>query len=76
MIAHHTAGGCLLWTGDLLATGTVSSDTVYTLGCLPEMTINSMEPYAVFNKNNGTTIQMSSLQDEGCIQFHGYVGDS
>lgn len=38
MLAHHTAGGCALRTGDLLATGTLSGPTRAELGCLLELT--------------------------------------
>lgn len=38
MIAHHTAGGCNLRPGDLLATGTLSSAGPRGAGCLLEAT--------------------------------------
>lgn len=38
MIAHHTAGGCNLRPGDLLATGTLSSEGPLGAGCLLEAT--------------------------------------
>ncbi|KAJ5368285.1 uncharacterized protein N7496_008045 [Penicillium cataractarum] len=76
MIAHHTAGGCPLQTGDLIATGTVSGETVDTLGCLLEITKNGMEPYQIFNNDTGSTLEMGWLHDGDCIEFHGYAGDS
>ena len=38
MIAHHTAGGCNLRPGDLLATGTLSCEGPLGAGCLLEAT--------------------------------------
>lgn len=38
MIAHHTAGGCNLRPGDLLASGTLSCEGPLGAGCLQEAT--------------------------------------
>ena len=38
MIAHHTAGGCPLNTGDLLGSGTISGPTPGSEGSLLELT--------------------------------------
>ena len=47
MLAHHTAGGCPLRTGDLIATGTLSGPTPRQLGCLLEATKNGKEQYEI-----------------------------
>lgn len=49
MIAHHTIGGCPLSTGDLLGSGTISSngdsgDALTTVGSLLEATHNGTKP--------------------------------
>ncbi|EXJ69400.1 fumarylacetoacetase [Cladophialophora psammophila CBS 110553] len=44
MIAHHTAGGCPLKSGDLIGTGTLSGSTPSELGCLLEATRNGSQP--------------------------------
>jgi len=43
-IAHHTAGGCNLRTGDLLASGTISGPTPDSRGCLLELTSGGRQP--------------------------------
>ncbi|GFR51579.1 hypothetical protein Agub_g14000, partial [Astrephomene gubernaculifera] len=43
MLAHHTAGGCPLRPGDLLASGTISGDTPDSRGCLLELTCGGKE---------------------------------
>lgn len=45
MIAHHTAGGCPLRTGDLMATGTLSGPSRHEVGSLLEASRNGSEPY-------------------------------
>ncbi len=37
MIAHHSAGGCLMQTGDLLGSGTISGKGESDLGSMLEM---------------------------------------
>jgi fumarylacetoacetase len=49
-IAHHTAGGCNLRTGDLLASGTISGPTPESRGSLLELTWGGTEPLQM---NNG-----------------------
>jgi fumarylacetoacetase len=44
LIAHHTSNGCNLQTGDLLATGTISSPPESSGGCLLELTRNGAKP--------------------------------
>ncbi|KAJ5611969.1 hypothetical protein N7528_009074 [Penicillium herquei] len=45
MLAHHTAGGCPMRTGDLIATGTLSGTSRQTLGCLLEASRNGTDPF-------------------------------
>jgi fumarylacetoacetase len=43
-LAHHTANGCNLRPGDLLASGTVSGPSPDALGCLLELTWRGTRP--------------------------------
>lgn len=44
MVAHHTSNGCNLATGDLLGTGTISSESRAGWGSLMELTKAGREP--------------------------------
>ncbi len=44
MLAHHSINGCVMQTGDLLGTGTISGKEEGTLGSLLEATMNGAEP--------------------------------
>lgn len=44
MVAHHTAGGCNLRSGDLIASGTVSGPDRSARGCLLELAWRGNEP--------------------------------
>jgi fumarylacetoacetase len=44
MLAHHASNGCNMQVGDLLASGTVSSTTKDSRGCLLERTWRGSEP--------------------------------
>lgn len=43
-LAHHSASGCAMCTGDLLGSGTVSGQTPDSLGSLLEITWNGRDP--------------------------------
>lgn len=43
-LAHHSASGCAMCTGDLLGSGTVSGQTADSLGSLLEITWNGRDP--------------------------------
>lgn len=43
-VAHHTAGGCNLRPGDLLASGTISGERRESRGCMLELTWRGTEP--------------------------------
>lgn len=44
MIAHHTVNNCILKTGDLLGTGTISGSVKESWGSLLEITFNGNDP--------------------------------
>jgi len=44
MLTHHASNGCNLRTGDLLASGTVSSADKTGRGCLLELTSRGKDP--------------------------------
>lgn len=67
MIAHHTAGGCNLRPGDLLATGTLSSAGPSGAGCLLEATRNGTCPLQLADGS-----QRSYLQDGDTVVITGY----
>jgi len=43
-VAHHSAGGCSLQSGDLLATGTISGESIDSRGSLLERSWRGTEP--------------------------------
>lgn len=70
MLAHHTAGGCPMRTGDLIATGTLSGTTPQTLGCLLEASRNGTEPFQI--ETGGPQKRQTSrnfLEDGDIIEF-------
>ena len=44
MLTHHASNGCNLRPGDLLASGTVSNETLESRGCLLELTTRGANP--------------------------------
>ncbi|KAL3460091.1 Fumarylacetoacetase [Aspergillus heterothallicus] len=70
MLAHHTAGGCPLRTGDLIATGTLSGPSCKELGCLLEATKNGSEPYELHTSGPETqNIVRRYLEDGDIIEL-------
>ncbi|PSC75747.1 fumarylacetoacetase [Micractinium conductrix] len=67
MIAHHTAGGCNLRPGDLLATGTLSCEGPQGAGCLQEATWNSSRPVRLADGS-----ERCFLQDGDSVVVSGY----
>lgn len=53
MLAHMTVNGAPLRTGDLYASGTVSSDAVDEYGCLLELTWDGQKPIAAAGEVRG-----------------------
>ena len=47
MLTHHVSNGCNLRAGDLLASGTVSGDSMESRGCLLERTWRGTQPIAL-----------------------------
>jgi fumarylacetoacetase len=56
-LAHHTASGCPMEVGDLLASGTISGPTRDSLGCLLETTRRGAEPIDLGNGVSRTFLQ-------------------
>lgn len=64
MIAHHTAGGCNLNVGDVLATGTISGDTPGSYGSLLELSWNGERPLHI-----AKTVTRTFLNDGDRVTF-------
>ena len=74
MIAHHTAGGCPLRPGDLLATGTLSGETREALGCMLEISKDGVEPITLKPKGGGPGDAVRTfLEDGDVVEFHAMV---
>jgi fumarylacetoacetase len=70
MLAHHTAGGCPMRTGDLIATGTLSGSSHRELGSLLEASRNGILPYEM--ETTGPEKQKISrlfLEDGDIVEF-------
>lgn len=71
MLAHHTAGGCNIRAGDVIASGTISSAGPGTQGCLLELTKNGREPLWLGGSwkrswiEDGDTVSMHAVCDNG-----------
>ena len=65
-LAHHTACGCAMQTGDLLGSGTISGPTRESLGSLLELTWNGERPLTL---NDGST--RSFLADGDSVTIRG-----
>ena len=46
-IAHHTVNGCNLNVGDILASGTISGETIDSFGSMLELTLNGQHPLSI-----------------------------
>jgi len=66
-VAHHTANGCNLRTGDLLATGTISGSDKNSYGSLLELAWNKTQPIKL---SSGET--RTALEDGDRISFTGW----
>lgn len=67
MVAHHTAGGCNLRSGDLLGTGTISCTGNQGQGCLLEATSGGTTPVQL---SDGT--ERVFLQDGDTVELSGF----
>lgn len=73
MIAHHTAGGCNLRPGDMLATGTLSCEGPLGAGCLLEATWNGSRPVELSDGSKRTYLEDGdTVVMRGCCQGDGY----
>lgn len=66
-LAHHTSNGCNIRTGDLFASGTISSLDTEGLGCLMEMTSGGKTPITL---NNGSL--RTYLLDNDKVSLNGF----
>ncbi|PYL09699.1 MAG: fumarylacetoacetase [Verrucomicrobia bacterium] len=66
-LAHHTANGCNLEPGDLLASGTISGATEESRGCMLELTWRGANPLKL---SNGETRKW--LEDGDILNITGY----
>jgi fumarylacetoacetase len=57
LVAHHTVNGCNLRTGDLLGTGTLSSEGRDTFGSLLELSEGGKSPLTLLNGETRTFLQ-------------------
>ncbi len=67
LITHHSSNGCVLRTGDLLGTGTISGPTPESRGCLLEMTRRGAEPIMLPGDE-----PRGFLQDNDLVEIVGY----
>jgi fumarylacetoacetase len=66
-VTHHTANGCNLRTGDLLATGTISGSDNKSYGSMLELARNKTQPVKLSSGENRT-----ALEDGDIIRFTGW----
>jgi len=72
MLAHHSINGCVMQTGDLLGTGTISGKVEGSLGSLLETTLNGSEPIEMSDGSKRTFLQDG---DHLTISGHADCGD-
>lgn len=74
MLTHHTVTGCNIKAGDIIASGTVSSEGDWAQGCLLELTENGKSPIQLPAGcqrtwlQNGDSVIMSARADNGTIR--------
>src|SRR5207302_3086515 len=57
IVAHHSANGCNLQPGDLIGTGTLSTDSASGLGSLLEITQGGKQPIQLANGETRTFLE-------------------
>ena len=67
LVAHHTAGGCNLRTGDLLGTGTLSGPGAGQGGSMMELSAGGKQPLVLSNGES-----RAWLQDGDTVTLRGY----
>jgi fumarylacetoacetase len=71
MLSHHTVSGCNIAAGDIIASGTVSSEGPQAQGCLLEITKNGKEPLQLAAGctrtwlQNGDIVRMRAKAENG-----------
>lgn len=72
-LAHHTINGCPLNVGDLMASGTISSQEPHTFGSLLEITENGKQPLTLSSGETRTFLENGdTVILQGYCQGHGY----
>lgn len=71
-LAHHTACGCSMNTGDLLGSGTISGPTKGSRGSLLELSWGGKEPFAVAGGRRSFIQDNDTLTLRGHAQGDGY----
>ena len=72
-LAHHTAGGCNLQPGDLLASGTISGETEESRGCMLELTWRGANPLKLPTDETRKWLEDGdTLAITGCCDGDGY----
>lgn len=75
MLTHHTVSGCNIKAGDIIASGTVSSEGEGAQGCLLELTENGKRPLQLAAScqrtwlQNGDTVSMTAAADNGTVRI-------
>lgn len=72
-LAHHAIGGCLMQTGDLLGSGTISGPTREEFGSLLELSWNGSQPVPLVSGGERTFIEDGDrVSMTGFAQGDGY----
>jgi fumarylacetoacetase len=70
-IAHHSINGCIMQSGDLLASGTISGDEPDSFGSMLELTWNGSKPITLHDGstrafiNDGDTLVLRGRTTKG-----------
>lgn len=73
-IAHHSVGGCVMRSGDLLATGTISGPSRSECGSLLELTLNGTESLKVPSAKGSETKDLRFLEDGDTVEISASCG--
>lgn len=68
MLAHHSVNGCIMQTGDLFGTGTISGHEPQSWGSLLELSFNGKAPLTL---NDG--ISRTFLENGDTLRMSGYL---
>lgn len=67
MLAHHTVNNCIMKTGDLIGSGTISGEDKQSWGSLLELTLNGAQPIQL-----AEGVERQFLEDGDTVIFTGY----